>query len=191
MGIVSEIKKNANTNNTKKTRFVPYNGIHKDDEYATPKYAVEIIARYIPKDAIIWCPFDLPESNFVKVFEERGNIVYHSHICQGKDFLKGKINKKIDYIISNPPYSCKDLIYERLIDLNIPFAMFVNMQGIFDSKKRVELFKDKDVQLLYIYPRVCYIKDGIQTKGNIFQSGYICYKILPKNLIICNSEKGK
>ena len=34
MGIVSEIKKNANTNNTKKTRFVPYNGIHKDDEYA-------------------------------------------------------------------------------------------------------------------------------------------------------------
>lgn len=191
MGIVSEIKKNANTNNTKKTRFVPYNGIHKDDEYATPKYAVEIIARYIPKDAIIWCPFDLPESNFVKVFEERGNIVYHSHICQGKDFLKGKINKKIDYIISNPPYSCKDLIYERLIDLNIPFAMLVNMQGIFDSKKRVELFKDKDVQLLYIYPRVCYIKDGIQTKGNIFQSGYICYKILPKNLIICNSEKGK
>ena len=157
----------------------------------TPKYAVEIIARYIPKDAIIWCPFDLPESNFVKVFEERGNIVYHSHICQGKDFLKGKINKKIDYIISNPPYSCKDLIYERLIDLNIPFAMLVNMQGIFDSKKRVELFKDKDVQLLYIYPRVCYIKDGIQTKGNIFQSGYICYKILPKNLIICNSEKGK
>ena len=191
MGIVCEIKKNANTNNTKKTRFVPYNGMHKDDEYATPKYAVEIIARYIPKDAIIWCPFDLPESNFVKVFEERGNIVYHSHICQGKDFLKGKINKKIDYIISNPPYSCKDLIYERLIDLNIPFAMLVNMQGIFDSKKRVELFKDKDVQLLYIYPRVCYIKDGIQTKGNIFQSGYICYKILPKNLIICNSEKGK
>lgn len=191
MGIVSEIKKNANANNTKKTRFVPYNGIHKDDEYATPKYAVEIIARYIPKDAIIWCPFDLPESNFVKVFEERGNIVYHSHICQGKDFLKGKINKKIDYIISNPPYSCKDLIYERLIDLNIPFAMLVNMQGIFDSKKRVELFKDKDIQLLYIYPRVCYIKDGIQTKGNIFQSGYICYKILPKNLIICNSEKGK
>ena len=28
MGIVSEIKKNANANNTKKTRFVPYNGIN-------------------------------------------------------------------------------------------------------------------------------------------------------------------
>lgn len=175
----------------KKTRFVPYNGIHKDDEYETLKQAVEIIAQYIPKDAIIWCPFDLPKSNFVKVFEERGNTVYHSHICQGKDFLKGKINKKIDYIISNPPYSCKDLIYERLIDLDIPFAMLVNMQGVFDSKKRVELFKDKNIQLLYIYPRICYIKDGIQTKSNIFQSGYICYKVLPKNLIIYNSEKGK
>lgn len=133
----------------------------------------------------------MPKSNFVKVFEERGNTVYHSHICQGKDFLKGKINKKIDYIISNPPYSCKDLIYERLIDLDIPFAMLVNMQGVFDSKKRVELFKDKNIQLLYIYPRICYIKDGIQTKSNIFQSGYICYKVLPKNLIIYNSEKGK
>lgn len=29
MGIVSEIKKNANANNTKKTRFVPYNGVIK------------------------------------------------------------------------------------------------------------------------------------------------------------------
>lgn len=127
----------------KKTRFVPYNGIHKDDEYETPKQAVEIIAQYIPKDAIIWCPFDLSKSNFVKVFEERGNTVYHSHICQGKDFLKGKINKKIDYIISNPPYSCKDLIYERLIDLDIPFAMLVNMQGVFDSKKELNYLRIK------------------------------------------------
>ncbi len=78
-----------------------------------------------------------------------------------------------------------------MIDLDIPFAMLVNMQGVFDSKKRVELFKDKNIQLLYIYPRICYIKDGIQTKSNIFQSGYICYKVLPKNLIIYNSEKGK
>ena len=53
--------------------FVPYNGLHKDDEYETPKYAVEIIAQYIPKNAIIWCPFDTINSNFVKVFRQRGN----------------------------------------------------------------------------------------------------------------------
>lgn len=168
--------------------FVPYNGLHKDDEYETPKYAVEIIAQYIPENAIIWCPFDTIDSNFVKVFKRRGNTVYHSHIFEGKDFFKCKVNTKIDYIISNPPYSCKDVVYERLIKLKIPFAMLVNMQGIFDSAKRVELFKEKDIQLLYIYPRICYIKDGVQTKGNIFQSGYICYKVLPKNLIICNSK---
>lgn len=40
----------------KKTRFVPYNGIHKDDEYETPKQAVEIIAQYIPQRCYYMVP---------------------------------------------------------------------------------------------------------------------------------------
>ena len=38
----------------------------KNDECYTPGYAVKPILKYIPKDSRIWCPFDTPESEFVK-----------------------------------------------------------------------------------------------------------------------------
>ena len=37
-----------------------------NDECYTPHYAVKPILKYIPKDAIVWCPFDTEESEFVK-----------------------------------------------------------------------------------------------------------------------------
>ena len=38
-----------------------------NDECYTPKYGVYPIIKYIPKDAIVWCPFDDSDSNFVKM----------------------------------------------------------------------------------------------------------------------------
>ena len=37
-----------------------------NDECYTPHYAVKPILKYIPKDAIVWCPFDTDKSEFVK-----------------------------------------------------------------------------------------------------------------------------
>ena len=37
-----------------------------NDECYTPDYGVKPILKYIPKDAIVWCPFDTTESEFVK-----------------------------------------------------------------------------------------------------------------------------
>lgn len=38
----------------------------KNDECITPVEGVIPILKYIPKDAAVWCPFDRPDSNFVK-----------------------------------------------------------------------------------------------------------------------------
>ena len=38
----------------------------KNDECITPVEGVIPILKYIPKDAVVWCPFDRPDSNFVK-----------------------------------------------------------------------------------------------------------------------------
>lgn len=78
----------------------------------------------------------------------------------------------------------KNQVYERLYEIGKPFAMLINASGFADSRKRAMLFAKNGVQIMYIYPRICYIKDGIQTKGNIFQSAYICKDILPTNLMI-------
>ena len=39
----------------------------KNDECYTPRYVVEEIVKYIPKNKIVWCHFDTDKSEFVKV----------------------------------------------------------------------------------------------------------------------------
>ena len=56
------------------------------DEVYTPYYAVEPLTEFLPKDKIIWCPFDKEDSEFVKQITAKGNKVIHSHIDEGKDF---------------------------------------------------------------------------------------------------------
>ena len=40
-----------------------------NDECYTPDYGVEPILKYIPEDAVVWCPFDTEESEFVKQYQ--------------------------------------------------------------------------------------------------------------------------
>ena len=51
-----------------------------------------------------------------------------------KNFLK---KEECDYIISNPPYSLKNEVFERLFVLGKPFAMLVGVVGVFESQTRV------------------------------------------------------
>lgn len=158
----------------------------KNDEYQTPIYAINPILEFIKPNSRILCPFDENDSNYVKVLTNEGHTVINSHIMYGQDFFKMNVKSHFDYIISNPPYSKKKEIFAKLFEIDIPFALLLNAQGLFDSKKAFELFKDKidHTQIMYLYPRVCYIKDGVQTTGNIFPSAYLCYKFLPKQLIL-------
>ena len=146
----------------------------KNDEYYTPAYAVYPIIGKLKPRSTIWCPFDRSESNFVKVLEGNGFKVIHTHIADGQDFFKVEV-PECDYIISNPPYSLKGEVFRRLYEIGKPFAMLVNLQGIFDSRDRFELFKGNKVELMWLNPRVDYIKeDGSQPKSVPFQSGYLC-----------------
>lgn len=147
--------------------------MRKDDEYETPLSAVKIIEPYLKRKSVIWCPFDEDHSNFVNYFYDMGHEVVYGHIKTGQDFFTCDVPNGVNYIISNPPYSKKDEVYKRLYDIGLPFAMLVNLQGFCDSRKRAELFVKYGVQVMYVYPRIKYIKDGIQTTSNIFQSGYV------------------
>ena len=51
--------------------------LSKNDEWYTPRHAVEIILPYIPDGATVWCPFDMPSSQYVHVF---GGVVNRSFI---------------------------------------------------------------------------------------------------------------
>ena len=161
---------------------------NKTDEWYTPKSAVEIILPYIPKGSVVWCPFDKVSSQYVQVLGGGGIKVINSHIETGQDFFKYEPDEPYDYIVSNPPFSKKEAVLERLFSLGKPFAMIMNINGLFDSKKRFEMLKKVDIQLLIPYGRVNFIEqdNGIK-RGVPFQSIYVCWKMLPKQ--ICYQEE--
>ena len=74
-------------------------------------------------------------------------------------------------------------MFKRLYEIGKPFAMLINFQGIFDHRDRFELFKNNRVEMLWLSPRVNYIKDsGANPSGVPFQSGYLCSGICDNQL---------
>ena len=94
------------------------------DERYTPFYAVKPILKYLKPNSIIWCPFDKEWSSFVVLLRESGHTVVASHIDDGKDFFLQPYSYA-DYIISNPPFSEKDRVLDRLYHWGIPFMMLL------------------------------------------------------------------
>ena len=94
------------------------------DEYYTPQYAVLPIIKYLPKDAVVWCPFDTPNSEFVLALQEHGFKVEYSHIITGQDFYKYE-PEHWDIILSNPPFTGKAEIFKRCLSFNKPFALLM------------------------------------------------------------------
>lgn len=155
---------------------------NKNDEYYTPTYAIYPIMKHLKEGSVIWCPFDKEESNFVQVLNNNGFKVIYGHIETGQDFFEVEV-PKCDYIISNPPYSLKGDIFKRLYDIGKPYAMLINFQGVFDHKERFEMFKNNRTEMLWLSPRVNYIKQGdYKASGVPFQSGYLCSGIFKEQL---------
>ncbi|MEE3344072.1 MAG: tRNA (adenine-N(6)-)-methyltransferase [Bacilli bacterium] len=152
------------------------------DEYYTPRILVEPIIKYLPQNSVIWCPFDTENSEFVICFKEHGYKVIHSHIWNGQDFFEYEPNDHYDYIISNPPFTKKLAVFERLYKLNKPFAMICGLP-ILNYQEIGNFFVDKDLQLLIVDKKVSF--DGNTAS---FNNSYFCRNILPKDLIFEHLE---
>lgn len=160
------------------------------DEFYTPRYAVIPITKHLKAASIIWCPFDTKDSIFVKVLKEMGHTVIATHLCDGKDFFNTDV--ECDYIISNPPYSIKADVFDRLFSLGKPFAMLVGVVGLFESQRRFELFRDNTFEILYMNRRVSYFESYEDQKPALnppFSSVYITSNILPEKIMFTEINK--
>ena len=168
-----------------------------NDEFYTPRYAIEPILKYIPKGSKVWCPFDTEDSLFVKMLKEHGCIVRNTHLFNGQDFFEDtdyilETIDKCDYIISNPPYSIKTEVFERLFKIGKPFAMLVGVVGLFESQKRFEMFRDNIFEVMYMNRRVSYFKDYNDVKPSLnppFSSVYLTSNILPEKIVFEEIDK--
>ncbi len=153
----------------------------KSDEYYTPKEAVLPLVKYLKKEDVIWCPFDDESSEYVKVLSLSNKVIF-SHINNGKDFFTYTPDH-YDIIISNPPFSLKDKVLERLQFLNKPYAILLPLPTL-QGQKRFSYLIGK--QALIFDKRINFYQDiehTIMAKGVAFASIYICNKFLPKDLI--------
>ena len=75
---------------------------NKNDEYYTPKYAIEPLLPFLKPFKKIWCPFDMEWSNYVKMLSKDHEVIY-THKDTGGDFFNIEV-PECDAIVSNPPY---------------------------------------------------------------------------------------
>lgn len=155
-----------------------------NDECYTPKYVVEEIVKYIPKDKIIWCPFDKNDSEFTKVLKEQGFTVINTHIEYGQDFYNYE-PKEWDIMLSNPPFTNKRKIFERALSFNKPFALLMSNTWLNDSAPKV-LFAEKELQLFLFKNRIKFLNNGVINNKITFSSSFFCWNFLPKQIIICD-----
>ena len=155
------------------------------DEWYTPREAVEIIVPYLEARGYhhILCPFDTEDSQFVQVLGGRGFDVAYSHISTGEDFFEIDNLGDYDAIVSNPPFSKRQKILERLFESGVPFAMILNFNGLFDSKARWELFRKNDFELLIPKGRIHFFNEKREGNSPNFQSVYVCRGMGSKQII--------
>lgn len=155
---------------------------NESDERYTPAYAVRPLLEFLEpfRGQTIWCAFDKPESEFVKVLTEYGHKVVYSHIEYGQDFYTYE-PEDWQILCSNPPFTGKKDTFKRALSFNKPFAILMTLDWLRDAAPK-RLFREKDLQLLMFEERVQYKnsdKDCID-----FSSAYYCYNFLPKQIIM-------
>lgn len=154
------------------------------DEYYSPQNVVDMIVPYVMRGGHkrIWCPFDKGDSNFVKTFKGLGLEVVNGHIETGQDFF-GYQTPQGEIVVSNPPFSRRDDVLKHLYELNVPFAVTLYLNGLFDSKGRREMFKRYGVELLIPDGRMKFFRPGTKLlNAPNTQTVYVCHKLLDKQI---------
>ena len=161
------------------------NAYNVQDEYYTPSVLVELIVPYLKKweqdfiiknerKPVIWLPFDTEESKYYQILKEKDFNIIRSHLDDGKDFFEYQ-PEQFDIIVSNPPFSTKLKIFERIIfDLKKPFVLLMNMMAV-NYSEIGNLFQFVNPKIQFIIPDKKVSFDG---NTSSFCSGYVCFDFI-------------
>lgn len=162
-----------------------------NDEFYTPYYAIKPILKYIEPRSTVWCPFDTADSLYVRALEAEGHNVIYTHISYGENFFDMDV-PECDYIISNPPYSLKSEVLERLFEIGKQFAMLLGVVGLFESQRRFKMFRDNEFEIMYMNLRVDYFQDYGEikpSKNPPFSSVYVASGMFPQQIVFEKIDK--
>ncbi len=161
------------------------------DEKYTPPHAVVPILEFIPANAVIWCPMDTDDSEFVKQIRAKGNRAIVSHIDNSEDFFHYEPDEHWDMIISNPPFQDKGKFFKRAISFGKPF-MFLMSVDPYNDDTITAPFRETgtQIQMMHLGNRTTFLKaDGSEWlnkkgEGSSFGSAYIGTGVLPRDIVL-------
>lgn len=157
-------------------------------EAYTPKYAVDIIVPYLPKNKVIWAPFSKDEHNFANYLRELGFNVVNTHLEGGADFLTYKPDFHFDMILDNPPFKNKSKFVEKAIGYGKPFALFLPFNA-FGDNGIPKLFIENGLEPQMLIPDKRTEFENQEKRGISFKTVYICDRVLPKQIIFTKLNK--
>ena len=139
----------------------------RSDEWYTPKWCVQQIFDYYKPTGKILLPWDTDKSNFVK-YCCNNNI---EHVYNIRDFMTTDYN--CDWIISNPPYSNKDDIIERCIEIGKPTVLLLPIESL-GGVRRHAAYRHTKLNIYIPERRIAFISDnGEQSKAAAHHSIYL------------------
>jgi hypothetical protein len=137
------------------------------DEWYTKQDTVELMYKLLEpvSGSTVMCPFDTDKSQFVQVGEKLGFEVFRNI----RNWLESEY--EYDYLITNPPFSIKDKVIEKVLQSGKPSALVLPLDAL-GGKRRHELYKEYGYPTVYVPTRrINYIsEDGQDTKSNHFHS---------------------
>lgn len=113
----------------RKVDFWEVGSIHGDEYYTRREDAEIISANILPLPLKVWLPFNDMDSVWVDVLTERGFEV----VATDGDFFTTEPPGGVQCIISNPPFSRKREVMDRIKALNLRFALILPFQWLNDG----------------------------------------------------------
>ncbi len=153
---------------------LPQNVISSDD-FQTPAHAILPLIPYLNKYHMIWeCAAG--KGNLVKAFRDLGYMCEGSDIKYGKDFLgvRKRGIPSCSYIITNPPYSLKNMFLSQCYKLGKPFALLLPLTT-FETKKRQALFREHGVEVIFLPKRINFETPSGQGSGSWFATAWFTW----------------
>jgi len=135
------------------------------DKFLTPNYAIDLLIPFIPKEIkAVWEPA-YGTGKISRKLRDAGYTVFESDI---KDSDPSKVYNFITdpmknlpeniSIITNPPFSIKDLFIERCFEYGVPFAMLINADY---SQTTINWIRNYNCQKIIPTARISFITPNI------------------------------
>ena len=117
------------------------------DEWYTDQDIVDKCLEILdaPQGSTILCPFDSDESKFVQTLKAQGFKVIYGIT----DFIDSEQDYECDYIVTNPPFSIKDQVIERVFKYGKRTVLVLPLDTM-GGKARRKLFKEYEFPQIYV-----------------------------------------